>query len=264
MLSQDFQFVEIISWNDYGESHYVGPLSSPHLDDGNSKWVNDMPHDGWLELSKPFIAAYKDGASSVDDYITDDKIVYWYRRTLASLDCDDTDTASGKPDGYETMPDVVYVATLLKEKGTLTVKSGDTSKTHDVPAGAHLVQVPAAVGKQSFSLKLKSGADLESTSLMEIEDTCPCGIYNFNAYVGTVPDGPSDHLGSAGLTSFTKGLKVTTCAATPTLGDATPSATGTSDRTATTNGDEESLAAMPDGPPLLGLLGLAWLCYEFS
>ena len=36
------QYVEIISWNDYGESHYVGPLSSPHSDDGNSKWVNDM------------------------------------------------------------------------------------------------------------------------------------------------------------------------------------------------------------------------------
>ena len=33
-------------WNDYGESHYIGPLSSPHIDDGNSKWTNDMfvPH----------------------------------------------------------------------------------------------------------------------------------------------------------------------------------------------------------------------------
>ncbi|KAL8665721.1 MAG: hypothetical protein Q9202_002031 [Teloschistes flavicans] len=36
------QYVEIITWNDYGESHYIGPLSSPHYDDGNSKWVNDM------------------------------------------------------------------------------------------------------------------------------------------------------------------------------------------------------------------------------
>ena len=36
------QYVEIITWNDYGESHYIGPLSSPHYDDGNSKWTNDM------------------------------------------------------------------------------------------------------------------------------------------------------------------------------------------------------------------------------
>ena len=29
-----------------GESHYIGPLSSKHNDDGNSKWTNDMcdPH----------------------------------------------------------------------------------------------------------------------------------------------------------------------------------------------------------------------------
>ena len=33
---------DITQWNDYGESHYVGPLNSPHIDDGNSKWVNDM------------------------------------------------------------------------------------------------------------------------------------------------------------------------------------------------------------------------------
>lgn len=36
------RFVEIITWNDYGESHYIGPLSSPHTDDGTSKWVMDM------------------------------------------------------------------------------------------------------------------------------------------------------------------------------------------------------------------------------
>lgn len=35
-------FIEIVTWNDYGESHYIGPLNSPHTDDGGSKWVNDM------------------------------------------------------------------------------------------------------------------------------------------------------------------------------------------------------------------------------
>ncbi len=35
-------FIEIVTWNDYGESHYIGPLNSKHTDDGGSKWVNDM------------------------------------------------------------------------------------------------------------------------------------------------------------------------------------------------------------------------------
>ena len=38
----------ITQWNDYGESHYVGPLNSPHIDDGNSKWVNDMYVSAYL------------------------------------------------------------------------------------------------------------------------------------------------------------------------------------------------------------------------
>lgn len=36
------RFIEIVTWNDYGECHYIGPLKSPHTDDGASKWVNDM------------------------------------------------------------------------------------------------------------------------------------------------------------------------------------------------------------------------------
>lgn len=42
VLSLGPRFLEIITWNDYGESHYIGPLHSPHYDDGNSKWTNDM------------------------------------------------------------------------------------------------------------------------------------------------------------------------------------------------------------------------------
>ncbi len=42
ILTMSPNYVEIVTWNDYGESHYVGPLSSLHNDDGGSKWVNDM------------------------------------------------------------------------------------------------------------------------------------------------------------------------------------------------------------------------------
>lgn len=42
ILTLGSQFLEIVTWNDYGESHYIGPLSSKHYDDGNSKWTNDM------------------------------------------------------------------------------------------------------------------------------------------------------------------------------------------------------------------------------
>ncbi|EXU97735.1 alpha-1,3-glucanase (glycoside hydrolase family 71) domain protein [Metarhizium robertsii] len=235
VLQKRFPMLEIVTWNDYGESHYVGPLKSPHYDDGNSKWVNDMPHDGWLDLSKPFIAAYKAGASSINDYIKKDKIIYWYRRTLRTLDCDSTDTTAGRPannnsgnyfmgrpDGWQTMDDVVYVVSFLTQPGTITVQSGGQSKTKNAPSGAHIFTVPAGVGQQKFSLTRSGNTVLSGTSLMDIANVCPCGIYNFNAYVGTLPSGFNDPLQPHGLASLTVGLHVSTCEAKPSLGTNPP------------------------------------------
>lgn len=239
VLQQGFPMVEIVTWNDYGESHYIGPLNSPHYDDGNSKWTNDMPHDGWLELSKPFIRAYKDGATSVNNYIQQDQIVYWYRRTLRDLNCDSTDTTSGRPanngsgnyfegrpDGWQTMDDVVYVVSLLQSAGTVTVTSGSQTKTENAPAGAHIFTVPAGLGKQRFVLSRGGSTVYDSTSLMDISNVCPCGLYNFNAYVGTVPAGFNDPLQAHGLASLTAGLHVSTCEAKPSLGTNPPITTG--------------------------------------
>lgn len=223
--------VELLSWNDYGESHYFGPLKSKHNDDGASKWVNDMPHNGWLDLSKPFIAAYKNRDTNVAKYIEKDQLIYWYRRNLKSLNCDATDTTAnkppskpnenyfmGRPDGWDTMEDVVYVVSLLKSAGTVVVNSGGNAVTKDVGAGATLIKVNAGVGKQTFTLKRGSSTVLSGTSLMDITNVCPCGLYNFNAYVGTVAAGFSDPLDSAGLASLTVGLHVATCQPRPSLG----------------------------------------------
>ncbi|KAI8716218.1 hypothetical protein NCS52_00914900 [Fusarium sp. LHS14.1] len=231
VLQKGFPMVEILTWNDYGESHYIGPLKSKHTDDGSSKWANDMPHNGWLDLSKPYIAAYKAKDTNVAKYIEKDQLIYWYRRNLKALNCDSTDTTSnnpppnpnenyfmGRPDGWDTMEDVVYVISLLKSAGTVTITSGGNSVTKDVGAGATLIKVNAGVGKQTFTLKRGSSTVLSDTSLMDITNVCACGLYNYNAYVGTVAAGFTDPLDSAGLASLTVGLHVTTCQAKPSLG----------------------------------------------
>lgn len=227
------RFLEIITWNDYGESHYVGPLSSKHYDDGNSKWTNDMPHDGWLDMAKPFISAYKAGASSPNSYITSDQLIYWYRPTLKSLNCDATDTTMvaannasgnyfmGRPDGSDSMQDAVFIVALLTSAGKVTVTSGSNTQVFNAAAGASAFQVPMAVGSQKFTLTRNGTTILSDTSLRDISNVCPCGIFNFNAYVGSVPAGFSDPLGTDGLASLTVGLHVSTCSATPSLGNAT-------------------------------------------
>ncbi|KAJ5873669.1 uncharacterized protein N7473_013228 [Penicillium subrubescens] len=234
ILAMGPRFIEIVTWNDYGESHYIGPLSSSHADDGASKWVNDMPHDGWMDMAKPFIAAYKDGATSVDSYITEDLLVYWYRPAPRGVNCDMTDTCMipanngsgnyfyGRPDGWETMEDAIFIVTTLTEPATVTVNTGGNVHVFDAPAGASAFTVPMGAGSQAFSIS-RNGQVLQSgVSLLPIIDGCVCGLYNFNSYVGTLPSRPIDSLRSAGLSSLTPGLHAQTCAPTPSLGTNTP------------------------------------------
>ncbi|KAJ0413050.1 glycoside hydrolase [Aspergillus carlsbadensis] len=175
MLALGPRFIEIITWNEYGESHYIGPLSSPHTDDGASKWVNDM---------QPFIAAYKDGAISVDNYITEDRLVYWYRPAPRNVNCDVTDTCMlpannnsgnyfyGRPDGWETLEDAVFVVTTLTEPATVTVNSGGNIHVFEAPAGASAFKVPMGVGSQAFSISRYGQVIQSGVSLKPIIDGC--------------------------------------------------------------------------------------------
>ncbi|KAJ5110684.1 glycosyl hydrolase family 71-domain-containing protein [Penicillium argentinense] len=216
------RFVEIISWNDYGESHYISPLSSPHTDDGSSKWVMDMPHKGWLEMAKPFIAAYKSGSPSPTSFIHEEMIVYWYRPAPKCVNCDATDNTMqettptggyycrGKPDGWDTMEDEVFVVTLLKEPALVKVLSGPNTRTLQAPAGAHEWSVPMGVGTQSFEVRRGETLveALSGVSARDIVDRCPLGIYNFNAYVGTLPvHSEHDQLGREGMALLLQGLR---------------------------------------------------------
>jgi hypothetical protein len=145
------------------------------------------PHNGWLDMAKPYIAAFKAGASSVRHYIKEDQIVYWYRPTLSSLDCDMTDTTlvaanndsgnyfMGRPDGSTSMSDSVFVVTLLKSSAQLTVSSGGNTQTFDAPAGATAFTIPMGVGQQSFALTRHKRNVLTGVSLRDITDVCPCG-----------------------------------------------------------------------------------------
>jgi hypothetical protein len=185
-------------------------------------------------MARPFIQAYKAGSSTVMQYLTSDQIIYWYRITPKALNCDATDTTmqpannasgnyfEGRPDGYQSMADNVFVVTLLPTAGTVVVNSGGTAYTYNAPAGASALSVPFHVGSQSFTLIRSARTVMSATSLKTIQNTCPCGLYNFNAYVGTVPPGARDVLQPDGLTNFGQGLKVA-CAATPSL-PATPPA----------------------------------------
>ncbi|KAJ4289098.1 hypothetical protein N0V90_011440 [Kalmusia sp. IMI 367209] len=204
------QMIEIITWNDYGESHYVGSdaETSKHTDDGSSAWANGMPHGGWLEMAEPFIAAYKAGAKEVT--VSEEKLVYWYRPSPKA--------ACGAFDGIDTLQDAVFVVALLKSAGKVTVTSGANTQTFDAPAGASAYQVDMGTGKQTFSLA-RDGADvLSGTGSLEISENC--SPVNLNAFVGvakgdsaSVPATPSSPAPVSNTTDAAQVPEVTQTAA---------------------------------------------------
>ena len=98
----------------------------------------------------------------------------------------------GRPDGWQTMTDegmhdlvvervlslsaiAVFVVTLLKTAGTLTVSSGSNVRTFSAPAGASIYTVPMGVGQQTFALARNGVNALAAVSLKDIVNTCVCG-----------------------------------------------------------------------------------------
>lgn len=181
----NLNFVEIITWNDYGESHYVGPVNTPHTDDGSSRWTSGFDHTPFLDFAVPYIDAFKRGASAPN--ITQDLMTFWYRPTLRDVSCNATDNCGGPPTGYEFVDDVVFVATMLTEPASITVTSGSNAAvTQTVEAGVQMLSVPMGVGTQQFSIVTNSGKKGSATPNITVSDECWNGIYNYNYNSGSI------------------------------------------------------------------------------
>ncbi|OMP89199.1 Glucan endo-1,3-alpha-glucosidase agn1 [Diplodia seriata] len=150
-LSPDF--VQIISWNDAGESHYIGNVwqegiaSCPDI----GRYTDGYDHKAWLHLIAPFIAAWKAGATHPSQIVPfgDFAGAFWYRERLADTHC--PSDAMGRPSGCENAEDAINLAILLP------------ADTHDVginvwSGGELLASLPGQPGLNAHSVKgVKTG-----------------------------------------------------------------------------------------------------------
>lgn len=105
---------------------------------------------------------------------------------------------------------------LLTKPGKVEINSGGNSQTFDAPAGASSWSLAMGVGRQAFGLSRDEQTVLHGTSLKDVIDECPCGIYNWNAYVGTLPTSKAGALQPEGLEKFTVSMAAP-CKPTPSL-----------------------------------------------
>lgn len=108
-------FVEVITWNDAGESHYVGNFWQEQIAGSTiGDYSNGFDHKGWLQIVTPFIKAYKDGATSISEISppsTKPVGALWYRTLLSSASC------SSSISNYQSALDTVNFGVILPSTG---------------------------------------------------------------------------------------------------------------------------------------------------
>jgi glucan endo-1,3-alpha-glucosidase len=146
-------WVEIVTWNDWGEASYVCPFGAPadtELWDGH--WGRELSHTAYLDASRYYIQWFKTGTPPP---IPRDELYYFYRPhpKAAQGRIKPDDPALGRPGGADALHDSVFVTCFLKAPARLTIHSGDTAKSFDLSAGVHHVEAPFALGRQRFVLE---------------------------------------------------------------------------------------------------------------
>ena len=175
-------WVEIVTWNDWGEASYICPFGAPAdtaLWDGH--WGRELSHTGFLDASRYYVQWFKTGTPPP---ITRDEVHYFYRLHPQSLPSriKPGEDPLGRPGGADALEDSVFATCFLKAPARLTIHSGATSQTFDLAAGVHHVSMPFALGPQRFVLERDGQPILDKLGEHEItQDTWS----DFNVFAGS-------------------------------------------------------------------------------
>lgn len=184
-------YVEIVTWNDWGECTYVapfGPVESTRL--WNNHWGPRLSHTAFLDASRYYIDWFKTGKAPA---ITEEQLFYFYRPHPSSLEGiveyrphgkTDLKGKSGKPRQWEKLEDRIYAIAFLTAPARLTVKCGGVEDVVEIPAGVQNVSVPLRPGTPEFVLT-RDGKTLGS-KLGEIVIDANDAWANFNYFGGSV------------------------------------------------------------------------------
>lgn len=192
--------MEIISWNDYGESHYIGPIRQKAMGamatgQAPFDYVSNMPHDGFREVLPYVIDMYVHNTTT----IAEEKLVYWYRKTPAAS-CNDGGTTGNTASQlqYEFPPaqvvqDRVFFSAILEEEADVSVTIGGetvaaswTAVPDDKIGHYHgSVEYGGRTGPVVVTVS-RAGQTLLSGTGVDISTSCDVnGLQNWNLWSGS-------------------------------------------------------------------------------
>ncbi|THH26891.1 hypothetical protein EUX98_g7296 [Antrodiella citrinella] len=171
-------FAEVISWNDYGESHYIGPVQG--VQPMSQSWVNGFDHTGWLDLMQYYITAYKTGTYPV---VTKDRTFLWGRLYPAAATSSDP---VPKPTNWQWTQDYVWGTVLLTSPAIVQLTCGTSSTRAALPAGLSKISL-GLTAACSVTTNITRGAVTTTFTPTNYNFSLKPPSYNFNAFVAASP-----------------------------------------------------------------------------
>jgi glucan endo-1,3-alpha-glucosidase len=173
------KMVEILTWNDYGEASYIGPIDGA-LPSGSEAWTNGFPHTAWLQLTKYYAQAFKTGSWPT---ITSDSIVVWARPHPKAATA--SNDSIGRPSGWDRTDDDMYALVFATDSGTVTLTAGSNTQIYPVTKGVNKLKLASSPGSMSAKL-VRNGQTVTSYDAGSAYTyTLTPTTYNFNYFVGS-------------------------------------------------------------------------------
>ncbi|KAJ7672734.1 glycoside hydrolase [Mycena rosella] len=177
----EIDLVEVVTWNDYGESHYIGPIKGA-LPPGSEVWVNGFPHQAWLDMTKFFATQFKTGQAPTIDK---DQIFMWARPHPTNAQAPD---ATGPPTNFQLTQDAVWAVVMATAAGSVTLSTTATdSQTFDVTPGVNKLSIPIAPGGTLHGVLSRDGATVVELAPAGTDFTFNGNpaTFNYNAFVAS-------------------------------------------------------------------------------
>ncbi|TRM63124.1 glycoside hydrolase family 71 protein, partial [Schizophyllum amplum] len=174
--------VELISWNDFPESHYLGDHDDTVQLYDAEHYVLGYDHGAWRSIVQYYASLYKTGSATIND-----EVIYWYRTSPKAALC----SQGERPDGADYPADAVFALALLADStgnATISLDIGSSHAEFIATGGKPTlgwVSFPTEDNQAPSVQIIKDGQTTKSgTGSMQVSSACE--YYNFNPLVQKV------------------------------------------------------------------------------
>ena len=193
-IAQKPPMVMVVTWNDFGESHYIGPHDDPRgWPQGSAGYVKGNDHVGWRATLPAYIAAYKAAAGAKGGAAGGELLAYAHTTNPVAPagSCSDGGTVAqfSATRAPQVAVDAIDVYAVVNSPATVQVQVGTKNATFEAgQPGVNYFSVPldGQTGAVSYALVRGGKTVAGGTEHPGISTDCSGygGKVNYNAVTG--------------------------------------------------------------------------------